>query len=146
MKEEPPTVQEDFYYFKDTKVLAELKKETQEYIDSVKQNIMDSNDGKIPAIYTAQLKQLRDLYLAYLKTSYYMDDQDTVVKYSNKVFGVNQLLTVQIRLSQTINSLVKNFGLSPADREALKFKKGKAKKIVSDVEVKEEVPDFMDDF
>ena len=64
--------------------------------------------------------------MTYLKASYRLEDEQPVVAYSNKTIGLNQQLVCILRVSQLINALVKNFGLSPLDRSKLKQNNTKA--------------------
>lgn len=129
--------------YEDQNVLKRLKKKTEKYISSVEETIIEQY-GKIPPEFDAQIEQLKVFYLAFLKCSEKLDDENPVVKFSNGTVGANTYLITAVRLSQQINALVKNFGLSPLDRSKLKQNRKKADK--KDEVTEGDTGDFMDDF
>lgn len=129
--------------YEDQNVLKRLKKKTEKYISSVEETIIEQY-GKIPPEFDAQIEQLKVFYLAFLKCSEKLDDENPVVKFSNGTVGANTYLITAVRLSQQINALVKNFGLSPLDRSKLKQNRKKADK--KDEVTEGDSGDFMDDF
>lgn len=142
MDDDPDTKMGTLEY-EDQNLLKRLKKKTEKYISSVEETIIEQY-GKIPPEFDAQIEQLKLFYLAFLKCSEKLDDENPVVKFSNGTVGANTYLITAVRLSQQINALVKNFGLSPLDRSKLKQNRKKADK--KDEVTEGDSGDFMDDF
>lgn len=142
MDDDPDTKMGTLEY-EDQNLLKRLKKKTEKYISSVEETIIEQY-GKIPPEFDAQIEQLKLFYLAFLKCSDKLDDENPVVKFSNGTVGANTYLITAVRLSQQINALVKNFGLSPLDRSKLKQNRKKADK--KDEVTEGDSGDFMDDF
>lgn len=142
MDDDPDTKMGTLEY-EDQNLLKRLKKKTEKYISSVEETIIEQY-GKIPPEFDAQIEQLKLFYLAFLKCSDKLDDENPVVKFSNGTVGANTYLITAVRLSQQINALVKNFGLSPLDRSKLKQNRKKADK--KDEVTEGDSGDFMDEF
>jgi len=85
------------------------------YIKSVTASLKEVYGGKVPTQFYAQLKQLADFYRAYLIASDEFSANPQIVTLINdgKTAATNSNLTAMLSISNHMDKLIKNFGLSP---------------------------------
>ena len=93
------------------------------YMESVRTSIV-AQFGKLPGQYEAQLRQLQDLYFCYLCASDEMiaDEDFSVVTTINggKTLSTNFYISSMIQLTNSIDKIIKNFGLNPLAEKRIK--------------------------
>ena len=112
------------------------EQKVRKYINSVRASIKAVYSGKVPGQFEAQLQQLADFYAAYLKASDAFQNQEIVTLINDgKTSCTNANLTAMLSISNHMDKIVKNFGLSPL---ALK-------RIMGSIVQEEEDGDFMNE-
>jgi hypothetical protein len=93
------------------------------YMESVRTSII-AQFGKIPGQYEAQLQQLQDLYFCYLcaRDEMIEDEDFSVVTTINggKTLSTNFYISSMIQLTNSIDKIIKNFGLNPLAEKRIK--------------------------
>ena len=86
-----------------------------QYINAVRTSIKEVYGGKVPLQFSAQLQQLADFYRAYLIASDEFSRNSVIISYINdgKTACTNANLTAMLNISNHMDKLIKNFGLSP---------------------------------
>lgn len=111
------------------------KRKADKYVLSIRKFIK-AEYGSVPEVWEAQLTQLRDLYLNYLKAADAQEEDVTVIKLNNgKTLAANFNLNVMVQITSAMDRILKQFGLNPLALKKLK--------VSSPVEGDEE-EDFMD--
>ena len=86
------------------------------YITAVQDSLRAFYGGKVPLQFQAQLQQLADFYAAYLQAAEQFKAEDSrIVTYINggKTACTNATLAAMLSISNHMDKLIKNFGLSP---------------------------------
>lgn len=102
----------------------QCEKECHTYITAVKKSIKEKYLGQIPAEFMAQLRQLEDFYRTYLRCSLEFREEEVICcrnqGQAKEYFQVNQLFTLMMQISNNMDKLVKNFGISPLAASKIK--------------------------
>ena len=119
-----------------SKKYADALRESDEFIKNIRAAIMtDAPDGEVPPEWESQLRQLRDLYFAYLKAYENQVNENPVILINGgKTQAVNFSLSVMMKLARTMDQIIRQFGLSPLAKKRLKSRPEKPA----------EEPDFLD--
>ena len=92
---------------------AEIFKKAENYVKNVRKAIIRDYD-QVPPEWDAQLQQLEDLYVMYLKSSE-VARRDEPVTYTNggKTATPNPYFGVMVTAMSSMDKIIKSFGLSP---------------------------------
>ena len=92
------------------------EEKVKKYINAVRESLKAIYGGKVPLQFSAQLQQLSDFYAAYLEAADQFHTSDSkIVTYINggKTACTNATLAAMLSISNHMDKLIKNFGLSP---------------------------------
>ena len=99
---------------------AKFDERVKSYLDSVRERII--KDYSIsPGEWSAQLKQLEDLYSAYLRCADDIPEEEIIVFINDgKTASPNPKLRLMMELSKSMDQIIKGFGLSPLAKSRIK--------------------------
>jgi phage terminase small subunit len=105
---------------KKSEIIEQREELVQQYIKSVR-SAVEQEYGSIPGEYEAQLRQLEDMYRAYLKCAEEFRNENPVIMINNgKTAAPNIKFKVMVESINSMDRLIKSFGLSPLAKTRIK--------------------------
>jgi phage terminase small subunit len=114
--------------------IEKFKNRADKYIATIEKSIK-RDYGEVPPEWEAQLQQLHDLYLMYLKAADMAKEEDPTIKInSGRTLSPNLNFGIMVQCTNSMDKILKQFGLNPVAQKKLKGEKKPA-----------EAEDFMDE-
>lgn len=97
-----------------------FQKRADKYIATIKKSIK-RDYGEVPSEWEAQLQQLHDLYMMYLKAADMAKEEDPTIKINGgRTLSPNLNFGIMVQCTNSMDKILKQFGLNPVAQKRLK--------------------------